>query len=167
MHDPLTAARAASGATDQCTVILGSEADGSDAASSAAPGSLAAAIDGSTVIQMPCTECRICLSGDAEEDMIQPCSCSGSVSSTHLACLELWVAERCSNSCELCGQPYRAQFAPKLQEAVAAATAAKGGSFARGGSGSTGTADPQEGQQDTETRGGCAKRRFTTAWVCC
>lgn len=65
--------------------------------------------------------CRICLS--TEPILIQPCKCSGTLSYTHLACLQAWVEQRGSMSCELCQCPYKEQYAPSLQPLAAAAAA--------------------------------------------
>lgn len=35
-------------------------------------------------------ECRLCLLSDPEDDLIRPCSCSGSVRYTHRRCLDRW-----------------------------------------------------------------------------
>ena len=39
--------------------------------------------------------------------LISPCICSGSLQWAHWGCIEQWVAERGSMSCEICGQPYK------------------------------------------------------------
>lgn len=39
-------------------------------------------------------ECRICLAADNPEDLVQPCSCTGSVQYAHMECLKSWVQER-------------------------------------------------------------------------
>lgn len=41
-------------------------------------------------------ECRICLASDNQEDLVQPCSCTGSVQYAHMECLKAWVQERCN-----------------------------------------------------------------------
>jgi hypothetical protein len=52
-------------------------------------------------------ECRICLSADHQDDLVQPCSCDGTVKHAHLECLRAWVRERQQLECELCGKPYK------------------------------------------------------------
>lgn len=59
-------------------------------------------------------ECRICLSSGSAGDLIQPCSCSGSLSSVHMSCLARWVREHGSLICELCGQRYHEPHAQQL-----------------------------------------------------
>lgn len=70
-------------------------------------------------------ECRICLSAGDTEDLVQPCSCSGSLSYTHTACLSAWVQERGSLVCELCGHHYKEPHAELLEPIAAAAKEAK------------------------------------------
>jgi hypothetical protein len=63
--------------------------------------------------------CRICLSaGSAEQELIQPCACAGTVGYVHAACLTAWVQEKGSLTCEICQQHYKAPFV----QAVAALT---------------------------------------------
>lgn len=50
----------------------------------------------STVSQSGIRECRICLAADNQEDLVQPCNCTGSVKYAHMECLKAWVQERCS-----------------------------------------------------------------------
>lgn len=66
-------------------------------------------------------ECRICLSSGATEDLIQPCSCCGTLSYVHNSCLTTWVEERGSLICELCGQRYKQPFVQALEPIVTAA----------------------------------------------
>jgi hypothetical protein len=66
-------------------------------------------------------ECRICLSAGNTGDLVRPCSCCGSMSYTHTACLSAWVQERGSLVCELCGQPYKEPHAQQLEPLVKAA----------------------------------------------
>lgn len=69
-------------------------------------------------------DCRICLDGDPC-GLIKPCSCLGTLSYAHLACLERWVAENGRLCCELCGAPYRAHIAHQLTTAAATAAESK------------------------------------------
>lgn len=66
-------------------------------------------------------ECRICLESDNAHDLVQPCTCSGSVQWAHLACLKQWCSEKMTLKCELCGKVYREeiveQLMPVMQEA--------------------------------------------------
>jgi hypothetical protein len=76
--------------------------------------------------QPAAAECRICLSaGNAEQELIQPCSCAGTMGYTHAACLEAWVQEKGSLTCELCKQQYKEQFV-ETHGLAAAADNAKG-----------------------------------------
>jgi hypothetical protein len=63
-------------------------------------------------------ECRICLAADFQDDIVTPCSCSGSVQYAHLECLKAWVAERCSLQCELCGKQYRPEVKQQLEQVI-------------------------------------------------
>ena len=64
-------------------------------------------------------ECRICLSSDDAERLVAPCGCTGSSAWVHRQCLLQWCRERCSLSCEICGQEYLAELQPRLADAVA------------------------------------------------
>jgi hypothetical protein len=66
-------------------------------------------------------ECRICLSSSNADDLIQPCSCCGTLSYVHNSCLYTWVEQRGSLVCELCGQRYLEQYAAALEPIVVAA----------------------------------------------
>ena len=48
----------------------------------------------------PC--CRVCQCDASEEDLISPCSCSGSVKWIHESCLIQWMKSSLKESCELC-----------------------------------------------------------------
>lgn len=80
----------------------------------------AASAAGSSVAdsQIGQRECRICLQADFQEDIVTPCSCSGSVQYAHLECLKAWVAERCSLQCELCGKQYRPELQQQLEAMI-------------------------------------------------
>jgi hypothetical protein len=77
-------------------------------------------------------ECRICLSAGDASDLVRPCSCSGTLSYTHIACLSAWVQERGSLVCELCGQHYKEPHAQQLELVAAAAIAASKTTNAQG-----------------------------------
>ncbi len=84
-------------------------------------------------------ECRICLSpGTAEQGLIQPCSCAGSMGYTHAACLEAWVQEKGSLTCELCKATYKEPYLQALTQAAAAGPRQKE---------ATGAADNSEAQE--------------------
>uniref|UniRef100_A0A3Q3GK94 RING-type E3 ubiquitin transferase n=1 Tax=Labrus bergylta TaxID=56723 RepID=A0A3Q3GK94_9LABR len=46
--------------------------------------------------------CRICHDGGAQEELLSPCECSGSLSSIHRSCLEHWLSASRTSFCELC-----------------------------------------------------------------
>ncbi|KAI9340223.1 hypothetical protein BDR26DRAFT_360907 [Obelidium mucronatum] len=51
--------------------------------------------------------CRICLSNDAQEDLISPCKCIGTAEFVHKECLDQWMAvSKRSNTCGICGEHY-------------------------------------------------------------
>jgi len=50
--------------------------------------------------------CRICHEGDSEE-LISPCSCSGSVGLIHRTCIEKWLSMVNKDSCEICKEKYQ------------------------------------------------------------
>lgn len=54
--------------------------------------------------------CRICRDTDGQGGggsvLVAPCRCRGSVARVHVGCLERWLAESDSTSCELCGHLY-------------------------------------------------------------
>ncbi|XP_055853250.1 uncharacterized protein LOC129916980 [Episyrphus balteatus] len=64
--------------------------------------------------------CWICYDADKPEPLIQPCKCTGDVSSVHHECLKRWLVESCSStsdavlSCKVCGSSYEIEKAKKL-----------------------------------------------------
>ena len=58
-------------------------------------------------------ECRICRDGDADEPLIVPCGCSGTIRYCHLKCLLQWLSHsdserlRSRPRCGVCQQPFR------------------------------------------------------------
>lgn len=46
--------------------------------------------------------CRICHCSSEEEELIQPCRCSGSVGYTHESCIRKWIVGSTNCACELC-----------------------------------------------------------------
>ena len=46
-------------------------------------------------------QCRICLAGVEDGELIQPCACQGSMRWVHASCLKLWWQHRTSASVEL------------------------------------------------------------------
>ena len=59
-------------------------------------------------------ECRICLTTDNQQDMVQPCQCIGSVRSAHLECLKSWCMENLSLKCEICDRVYKEEVVNAL-----------------------------------------------------
>ncbi|XP_054709064.1 E3 ubiquitin-protein ligase MARCHF3-like [Uloborus diversus] len=59
--------------------------------------------------------CRICHEGDAKEDLISPCRCTGSLGLVHLTCMERWLSTRCNTSdkCEICNYNFATIRSPK------------------------------------------------------
>lgn len=57
-------------------------------------------------------DCWICYDTDKAEPLIQPCKCTGDVSSVHHECLRMWLVESCSKDdeavlkCKVCDAPY-------------------------------------------------------------
>lgn len=63
----------------------------------------------------PCTQsrkaiCRVCLEEDSMANLTQPCSCSGSMQHVHKNCLQSWISEKGSKSCEICWQEYQGPY---------------------------------------------------------
>jgi hypothetical protein len=52
-------------------------------------------------------ECRICLATDNQQDIVQPCKCTGTVQFAHLECLRSWCVNNLSLKCEICGSVYK------------------------------------------------------------
>ncbi|KAJ8966953.1 hypothetical protein NQ314_003175 [Rhamnusium bicolor] len=59
--------------------------------------------------------CRICYDNDKEEELINPCHCKviGTVAFVHRTCLETWLGESNTTTCELCHQVFRTERTPK------------------------------------------------------
>lgn len=60
-------------------------------------------------------DCWICYDADKPEELIQPCKCTGDVSSVHHECLRMWLVESCTKDdtailkCKVCNAPYEIQ----------------------------------------------------------
>jgi len=51
--------------------------------------------------------CRICHEGDTEEEeLISPCSCSGSMGLIHRSCIEKWLSTVNQDTCEICKEKF-------------------------------------------------------------
>ncbi|KAL4617682.1 E3 ubiquitin-protein ligase MARCH3 [Arapaima gigas] len=46
--------------------------------------------------------CRICHEGGAQEQLLSPCECTGTLGSVHRSCLEHWLSASGTSFCELC-----------------------------------------------------------------
>lgn len=46
--------------------------------------------------------CRICQTHSAQEILISPCNCKGTLAYVHLSCLERWLNQASRSYCELC-----------------------------------------------------------------
>ncbi|KAK9532971.1 hypothetical protein VZT92_010328 [Zoarces viviparus] len=46
--------------------------------------------------------CRICHDSGAQEELLSPCDCSGSLAPIHRSCLEHWLSASGTSFCELC-----------------------------------------------------------------
>ncbi|KAH8397611.1 hypothetical protein KR215_003822 [Drosophila sulfurigaster] len=66
-------------------------------------------------------DCWICYDSDKPEPLIQPCRCTGDVSSVHHECLKRWLVESCGSnndaqlSCKVCAHPYEIEKSKKLE----------------------------------------------------
>lgn len=67
-------------------------------------------------------ECWICYDGDKTEPLIQPCACTGDVSSVHHDCLRRWLMESVTAAgssaeklhCKVCKEPYDVRTTTRL-----------------------------------------------------
>lgn len=64
-------------------------------------------------------ECWICYDAEKPEPLIQPCACTGDVSSVHHDCLRRWLIESASTSndllrCKVCNCVYDVQSSTRL-----------------------------------------------------
>ncbi|XP_028829829.1 E3 ubiquitin-protein ligase MARCH3-like [Denticeps clupeoides] len=46
--------------------------------------------------------CRICHEGGAQEELLSPCQCAGTLATIHRSCLEHWLSASSTSFCELC-----------------------------------------------------------------
>lgn len=65
-------------------------------------------------------DCWICYDSDKVEALIQPCKCTGDLSSVHHECLRRWLVESCSESqntlkCKVCDTPYEVKQTNKYE----------------------------------------------------
>lgn len=54
--------------------------------------------------------CRICLEDDAPANLLAPCHCTGTQKWAHRPCLQRWIDEKRSPSCDVCGHAYSGGF---------------------------------------------------------
>ncbi|XP_076252903.1 E3 ubiquitin-protein ligase MARCHF3-like [Rhynchophorus ferrugineus] len=57
--------------------------------------------------------CRICYDNEKPEELIAPCHCKGTVAFVHRSCLETWLGESGTTTCELCHQIFKTERTPK------------------------------------------------------
>ncbi|CAH0550705.1 unnamed protein product [Brassicogethes aeneus] len=62
----------------------------------------------SKIVSVGSTVCRICHTNTANECLISPCNCKGSLAYVHLSCLERWLNQSSRSYCELCMFHYNA-----------------------------------------------------------
>ncbi len=46
--------------------------------------------------------CRICLEEDSQDNLDKPCGCTGTLAYAHSSCIQRWINERGSLTCEIC-----------------------------------------------------------------
>ncbi|KAL1491890.1 hypothetical protein ABEB36_012413 [Hypothenemus hampei] len=61
--------------------------------------------------------CRICYDNEKNEDLIAPCHCKGTVAFVHRSCLENWLSESGTTTCELCHHFFQTERTPKYTSA--------------------------------------------------
>ncbi|KAJ9586101.1 hypothetical protein L9F63_020253, partial [Diploptera punctata] len=61
--------------------------------------------------------CRICHEGSSStitlSPLTSPCDCKGTVENVHIACLERWLTESGTDTCELCGFKFAVERIPR------------------------------------------------------
>ncbi|KAK0175542.1 hypothetical protein PV327_009285 [Microctonus hyperodae] len=58
--------------------------------------------------------CRICHEGNNNEELVDPCECSGTVAFVHVSCLEKWLATSNTRHCDLCNYEFTIEKKNKL-----------------------------------------------------
>ncbi|KAE8284708.1 E3 ubiquitin-protein ligase MARCH3 [Larimichthys crocea] len=53
--------------------------------------------------------CRICHDSGAQEELLSPCECSGTLATIHRSCLEHWLSASGTSFCELCQYQFTVQ----------------------------------------------------------
>ncbi|XP_039979152.1 E3 ubiquitin-protein ligase MARCHF3-like isoform X2 [Xiphias gladius] len=53
--------------------------------------------------------CRICHDSGAQEELLSPCDCSGTLAAIHRSCLEHWLSASGTSFCELCHHQFTVQ----------------------------------------------------------
>lgn len=53
--------------------------------------------------------CRICHDGGAQEELLSPCECAGTLAPIHRSCLEQWLSASRTSFCELCHYQFTVQ----------------------------------------------------------
>ncbi|XP_072380457.1 E3 ubiquitin-protein ligase MARCHF3-like [Diabrotica undecimpunctata] len=62
--------------------------------------------------------CRICYDSEKDEDLITPCNCKGTVAFVHRSCLETWLGESNTASCELCHAVFQTERVPRYTSGI-------------------------------------------------
>lgn len=76
--------------------------------------------DGPEALVIDKRECWICYDAEKTEPLIQPCACTGDVSSVHHDCLRRWLMESsaaCNSEklhCKVCKEPYDVHTTTRL-----------------------------------------------------
>ncbi|KAL0965012.1 hypothetical protein UPYG_G00275630 [Umbra pygmaea] len=79
---------------------------------SAKDAQLLSPIVGECAKQSPLNErpmCRICHDGAAQEELLSPCECAGTLGTIHRSCLEHWLSASGTSFCELCHYQFTVQ----------------------------------------------------------
>ncbi|GAA6227230.1 E3 ubiquitin-protein ligase MARCH3-like isoform X1 [Lates japonicus] len=53
--------------------------------------------------------CRVCHDSGAQEELLSPCECSGTLATIHRSCLEHWLSASGTSFCELCHYQFTVQ----------------------------------------------------------
>ncbi|XP_029921070.1 E3 ubiquitin-protein ligase MARCH3 [Myripristis murdjan] len=53
--------------------------------------------------------CRICHDSGAQEELLSPCECAGTLATIHRSCLEHWLSASGTSFCELCHYQFNVQ----------------------------------------------------------
>ena len=51
-------------------------------------------------------QCRFCWEGGNVSEFVSPCECSGSMKFVHIECIQKWIKESRSRTCNVCNSKY-------------------------------------------------------------